>query len=105
MSGSYNYYLTRHDKAIKIPCNGPPSRKEALPIFYTDYKLQSDGGVDDSAVKIELFKGVFLYIPNFETRKKVILKHDIHHLLTGYPQVMERRTRNQRLGNIHRLHA
>ena len=66
--------------------------KEALPIFYADYKLQSDGGVDDSTVKIELFKGVSLFIPNFETRKKVILKHDIHHLVTGYTAVMKGET-------------
>ena len=68
------------------------SVKEALPIFYDNYKLQSDGGVDDSTVKIELFNGVSLFIPNFETRKKVILKHDIHHLVTGYTAEMKGET-------------
>ena len=63
--------------------------KEALPVFYADYKWELDGGVNDSAVKIELLKGVFIFIPNFEARKKVVLKHDIHHLVTGYTAMMK----------------
>jgi hypothetical protein len=58
--------------------------KEALPVFYKDYNLPVDGGANDSSVKIELLKGIYIYIPNFEDRKKVVLKHDIHHLVTGY---------------------
>lgn len=34
-------------------------------------------------------KGVTLYIPNFSTRKKVVFRHDVHHLLTGYSAVMK----------------
>lgn len=63
--------------------------KDALLIFYKDYQLKSDGGVRDPAVKVEILKGISLYIPNVEARKKVVLKHDIHHMMTGYPAVMK----------------
>jgi len=66
--------------------------KEALPVFYQDYKLEPDGGIDDPTVKIKLLKGVYMYFPNFTARKKVILKHDIHHLVTGYTGVMKGET-------------
>lgn len=66
--------------------------KEALPIFYTDYELKPDGGVADNSVKVTLIKGFSIYIPNFEARKKVVLKHDIHHLVTGYTGVMKGET-------------
>lgn len=66
--------------------------KEALPDFYKTYNLPIDGGVNDSSVKIELFKGVYMYIPNTDDRKKVVLKHDIHHLVTGYSGLLKGET-------------
>ncbi|MFI5203754.1 MAG: hypothetical protein ACHQF2_04595 [Flavobacteriales bacterium] len=66
--------------------------KEALPSFYKQYQLDADGGVNDNTVKIKLFKGVYVYIPNVEARKKVVLKHDMHHLVTGYTGVMKGET-------------
>ena len=66
--------------------------KEALPAFYRQYQLQPDGGAQESSVKVELVKGFSLYIPNVEARKKVVLKHDMHHVLTGYNAVMKGET-------------
>lgn len=66
--------------------------KEALPILYKNYQLESDGGVNDASVEIRLLKGVTLYIPNIKTRRKVVKKHDIHHLVTGYSAVMKGET-------------
>lgn len=66
--------------------------RDALPALYEKYGLKSDGGVNDSSVKIELFKGFSLFIPNLSSRKKVVIKHDIHHLLTGYSAVMKGET-------------
>ena len=58
--------------------------KEALQQFYQEFNLEQDGGINDASAKIELLNGFSIYIPNFEARKKVLLKHDIHHVLTGY---------------------
>jgi hypothetical protein len=66
--------------------------KDALPILYKSYNLKPDGGLHDSSVKIELLKKFSLYIPNFETRQKVVLKHDIHHVVTGYSAEMKGET-------------
>ena len=59
--------------------------RNLLPVFYKEYNLDEDGGLHDSKVKIEITKRFFLYIPNFPSRKRAVLKHDIHHIITGYP--------------------
>lgn len=59
--------------------------KELLPEFYKENNLGMEGGVDSPSVRIEMTKKIVLYFPNFAARKKVVLKHDIHHLVTGYP--------------------
>jgi len=56
--------------------------KVALPIFRKEFNLDIPGG-DDEIVRIVIGR-IVLYIPNFETRKKIVLLHDIHHLATGY---------------------
>lgn len=58
--------------------------KEILHQFYLDNNLEEDGGQNSSSVKIELFKNFHFYFPNFNGRRKAIIKHDIHHLVTGY---------------------
>ena len=68
------------------------SVKDALPVFYDNYQLEPDGGIHDTAVKVELLKGIFVYLPNFNARKKVLFKHDVHHLLTGYSAKMKGET-------------
>lgn len=62
--------------------NKTPS--ELLPIFYDNHNLGNDGGQSSSTVRMDIFKGFYFYIPNFEARKKAVLWHDVHHLVTGY---------------------
>ena len=57
---------------------------QILHTFYKEHDLPPDGGVNAPRVKIKMAKGFAIYIPNFDARRKVILRHDIHHLLTGY---------------------
>ena len=61
----------------------------ALSDFYTKYQIKNDGGINDPVVKVELLKGFSVYIPNIESRKKVLIRHDMHHVLTGFPAVMK----------------
>jgi hypothetical protein len=63
--------------------------KEILQDYYKKNGFDSDGGESKASVKVILFKGLTIYLPNNETRKKVILLHDIHHMLTGYSTVMK----------------
>ena len=57
---------------------------QVLPEFYEKYDLKEDGGMDDDTVKIVLYKNICFYLPNIGDRKKAVLKHDIHHIITGY---------------------
>lgn len=52
--------------------------------FYTDNRLAPDGGLSSRSVKIELTRRIHFYFPNFEARRKAVVKHDMHHLITGY---------------------
>lgn len=58
--------------------------REILQKFYADNNLDEDGGQSKPYVKIEIAPPFHFYIPNLEARRKVVVKHDIHHLLTGY---------------------
>ncbi len=58
--------------------------RHLLQEFYTEYNLGENGGIQDSKVTIEVTKSFHFYIPNFDDRRKAVLKHDIHHLITGY---------------------
>ena len=57
---------------------------ELIPIFYEDHHLGSDGGQGSAVVKMDIVKGVYFFIPNFDARRKAVPWHDIHHLVTGY---------------------
>lgn len=59
--------------------------REILEKFYADNHLELDGGQKSKRVKIELSKHFAFYFPNFNARRKALIKHDIHHLVTGYP--------------------
>ncbi|MFN5848184.1 MAG: hypothetical protein ACK43K_06810, partial [Chitinophagales bacterium] len=52
--------------------------------FYQDYNLGIEGGNHLSYVTHEIFNVFNVYIPNWDNRRKAVLKHNIHHLLTGY---------------------
>jgi ubiquinone biosynthesis protein Coq4 len=58
--------------------------REILSKFYTDNHLEKDGGQSSSFVKIDITPKFHFYFPNFNARKKAVIKHDIHHLLTNY---------------------
>jgi hypothetical protein len=57
---------------------------DLLPEFHKQYGLGTDGGQSSPFVRIELSKKIILYFPNFKARKIAVLKHDIHHIVTGY---------------------
>lgn len=66
--------------------------RELLPEFYRQYNLDDDGGHSSSYVKIEITKKLFVYLPNFDARRKAVLKHDIHHIATGYTSTFKGET-------------
>ena len=55
-----------------------------LPLFYSNHNLGMDGGLSSSSVRIEVNKNFHFFIPNYNARRKAVLWHDIHHLVTGY---------------------
>jgi hypothetical protein len=57
---------------------------ELLSQFYLNNHLEADGGQSSSRVKVEVSRSLHFYFPNFEARRKAVIKHDIHHILTGY---------------------
>jgi ubiquinone biosynthesis protein Coq4 len=57
---------------------------EVLSKFYAENNLDQDGGQSSSSVRIEVNSRLHFYFPNFDARRKAVIKHDIHHLLTGY---------------------
>ncbi|MEI6088598.1 MAG: hypothetical protein WCR66_13475 [Bacteroidota bacterium] len=62
----------------------PKTPRQVLQLFYKNNNLDADGGISKSYVKIELTKKIHLYFPNYKSRQRAVMKHDIHHLLTGY---------------------
>lgn len=66
--------------------------KELLADFYKEHNLEENGGFADNKVKVEITQGIYFYIPNFPARKKALLKHDMHHLITAYPTTMKGET-------------
>ena len=66
------------------PATDHQTPREILTTYYAENKFGDDGGISSPNVKIELTKGFHFYFPNFDARKKVVLKHDIHHLVTEY---------------------
>jgi hypothetical protein len=66
--------------------------RELLNEFYLKNNLGQDGGNSEPYVRIELYKNISIYFPNFDARRKVVLKHDVHHLLTGYSTVLKGET-------------
>ncbi len=55
-----------------------------LSAFYADNNLDVDGGQASSRVKVEVSKFFHFYFPNFDARRKAVIRHDIHHIVTGY---------------------
>ena len=56
---------------------------EALEEYFEKYGLGKDGGLDKLWGKVKV--GNFYFpIPNPDSRKRALVCHDIHHLVTGY---------------------
>lgn len=52
-------------------------------MFYIDHNLGEDGGINKSWAKIKVGR-FYIPFPNTKVRKKVLVFHDIHHVVTGY---------------------
>lgn len=62
---------------------------ELLPQFHQQYNLGQDGGINENKVKIEFSKYIFFFFPNWDNRRRAVEKHDIHHIVTGYPSTVK----------------
>lgn len=62
---------------------------ELLPQFHQQYNLGEDGGINENKVKIEFSKYVYFFFPNWDNRRRAVEKHDIHHIVTGYPSTIK----------------
>lgn len=56
---------------------------QALNRFYADHNLGKDGGINKAWAKLKVGK-LYIPFPNTRARKKVLVFHDIHHIVTGY---------------------
>lgn len=62
---------------------------QLLPEFHQQYNLGEEGGINESKVKIEFSKYVYFFFPNWDERRRAVEKHDIHHIVTGYPSTVK----------------
>jgi hypothetical protein len=68
--------------------SGDRTPADYLEQFYRDYQLGEDGGTALPYVLIKFSSFFNVYIPNWGNRRKAVLRHDIHHILTGYKSVL-----------------
>ncbi len=57
--------------------------KQALSMFFEKHNLGEDGGMSKSWAHLKV-GNFYIPFPNTEARKKALIYHDIHHLVTGY---------------------
>jgi hypothetical protein len=57
---------------------------QALADHLRAHGLPADSGVAQRWAKVRLL-GVPVWFPNFDARRAILVLHDVHHLLTGYP--------------------
>lgn len=57
---------------------------DALRLHLRQQRLPEDSGVSLRWVWIR-FLGIPIAFPNFDARRAILVTHDVHHLLTGYP--------------------
>ena len=57
--------------------------KQSLQSYFQKENLGEDGGLSKSWGKIKVWR-IYIPIPNIKARKKVLVMHDIHHIVTGY---------------------
>lgn len=56
---------------------------KALETYFEKYGLGKDGGLDKSWGKVKV-GSIYIPIPNPASRKRALVFHDMHHLVTGY---------------------
>lgn len=56
---------------------------ESLELYFVKENLGKDGGLNESWGRIKIWK-FYIPIPNPQARKKALVLHDIHHIVTGY---------------------
>ncbi len=56
---------------------------EALEAYFETYGLGKDGGLDKPWGKVKV-GNFYIPIPNPDSRKRALVFHDMHHLVTGY---------------------
>ena len=57
--------------------------RQALDIFFAKHNLGEEGGLNSNWAYLD-FKWFRIPFPNPESRKKALIFHDIHHIVTGY---------------------
>jgi hypothetical protein len=57
--------------------------REALNIFFEKHNLGQEGGLNSDWAYLDM-KWFRIPFPNTESRKKALVFHDIHHIVTGY---------------------
>jgi hypothetical protein len=57
---------------------------EARTRYFEDNGFGEDGGYSDKWVRIELFGGLPVWLPNTPGRVRAVRYHDLHHVVTGY---------------------
>ena len=55
----------------------------SLELYFLKENLGKDGGLNEPWGRIKIWK-FYIPIPNTEARKKALVLHDIHHIVTGY---------------------
>lgn len=57
--------------------------KQSLDAYFKEHNLGEQGGLNEKWGKIKVGP-IYIPIPNTEARKKALVFHDIHHVVTGY---------------------
>jgi hypothetical protein len=56
---------------------------QSLELYFVKENLGKDGGLNEAWGRIKIWK-FYIPIPNTNARKKALVFHDIHHIVTGY---------------------
>ena len=56
---------------------------KSLELYFIKENLGKDGGLNEAWGRIKIWK-FYIPIPNTQARKKALVFHDIHHIVTGY---------------------
>ena len=71
------------DSVDTVDSGDDPTIRDALARHLRAAGLPADSGVSQRWVRVRML-GVPIAFPNFDARRAVLVRHDAHHLLTGY---------------------